>query len=83
MKVFYIEILQLALHTHLQQLLTAKLFMLLFCWMVIGIMFQIITPLHKIQLEVVTVREVRGCICEICLVEVCLVSLMCKFKNIG
>ena len=46
--------------------------------MVIGTIFQVIRPLDKKLLEDVTVRAVKGRIC-----EVCVVSLMCMSRENG
>ena len=68
---FILNKLQLALHTRLQQLLLVILqnFLYIFCWMVSGILFHINGPLHKKLLENVAVREVKGHICDACLVS--------------
>ena len=68
---FILNKLQLALHTLLQQLLLVILqkFVLFFCWMVNGILFHINGHLHKQLLEDFTVREVKGRMCEVCLVS--------------
>ena len=68
---FIFDRLQLALHTLLQQLLLVILqsYLCFFVWMVNGIMFHTNGPLHKKLLENVTVREVKGRMCEDCLVS--------------
>ena len=67
---FTLNKLQLALHICLQQLLLMILQKKLcfFCWMANGIQFHINGPVHKKLLEDFTVREVKGRICEGCLV---------------
>ena len=68
---FILNKLQLALHTLLPQLLLEilQMFFFAFCWMVNGIMFHINGRLHKKLLADFTVREVKGRICDVCLVS--------------
>ena len=51
-----------------------------FCWMVNGILFHINGPIHKKLLEDFTVREVKGRMCEVCLV-LCMSWLNVKISD--